>query len=194
MNIYQLIASMHNQSGYFAECTFHYQLSESGSFDPFEYAQHLIAAWQTNNEVNFLKVLGGDMVLDFYTARRISGGGGTSAQLIVGSPGTALTSCSSISLAADIAWECNAASNRLGHTFLPAVPQGGLAGDLFLSGFITDVGNFITDMLTQLTLIGGAGNADFGLYTRKTQQFNKAKQGILRPKATALNKRTLPVV
>jgi hypothetical protein len=124
----------------------------------------------------------------------VTGGGGTSAQQIIGAASTALADGSSMSICADVAWECNAPSNRLSHTFIPSVPQDALAADLFSGAYNTLVGTWVTDMITAITLAGGAGNANFGLFTRKTQQFNTAKAGMLRPKVTALNKRTLPVI
>jgi len=192
--VYSIATSMHDGAGNFFQNVFHYQLSEAGTLTPYDYATELIAAWSTANETDYLKLMGTDVVLDFYTAKKVTGGGGPSATLIRAFPGIGASSSISSAFAADVAWISQAASNRPAHTFLSGIPDGGILNGQWQNPYQGDVGTWIADMLIQLVIGGGGGTADFIQFVRKTQAANLIKHGILRPKPTGINRRTLPII
>jgi hypothetical protein len=193
-NTYQLVTNMHDPAGNYVANVFHYSLSEGGSASPFEYAQALVAKWLTSVSLDFLKLLGNDTLLDFVTAKRVSGTGGPTASTIVTSTGTGAGSSLMSGAAADLQWQTASSNNRPGHTYVAPIPDGSYTAGSWVAPFTTNVGTFITTLKTQLTLTGSLGTADFGVYTRKTKVFNICKEGQLRPKPTMLNKRTLPII
>lgn len=193
-HVYQLATSLHDQAGNFFQNVFAYELSEGGAATAFGYADALIDRWRIANMPDYLDCFGADVVLDFISAKRITGLGGPSAQQIVQSGGTQAQASISAGLAADIAWQSASPLNRAGHTFMCCGPSGGIIGDAIGVGYAAVLQTFITDQLTQLALAGGLGNADFGLFSRSTTQFNKIDIGQIKPKLTMLNKRTLPQV
>lgn len=192
---YEVATSLHNFAGDFFQNVFAYELSEAGTHTPFEYADNLINVWVGANLTTYLDLFGSDVIFDFITAKRIDGGGGPSSSLISGVVATGPNPSVSAGIAADIAWQTAAGTNRPGHSYIGAVYDGALSGGQWTVPIFTGKATaFINKMLTALTLSGGAGNADFGIYSRKLHQFNKATAGILKPKPTMLNKRTLPVL
>jgi hypothetical protein len=192
--VYELKASMHDQGGNFVQNVFRYQLSEAGAHTPFEYAERLIAAFVGGPEGEFFDLMGLDVIVDFYTAKKISGTGGPSATLIKATTATGAAVSTASGLAADIQWQTASGNNRPGHSFIGLIPDGSFQSGFYQGGFPAKCDAFITAMLTQLTLTGAAGTADFGIYTRVGSVFNHALFGQLRPKPTMLNKRTLPVI
>jgi hypothetical protein len=194
-NTYEQVFNCHDLAGNFFVNVFHYSLSESGTHTPFEYAQALNSAVVSDPRYgDYLAILAPDAFVDFITAKRITGTGGPSATNIRNEAGTSGTQSTSIAYAADIQWQSGAASNRPGHTFIAPMPGDSMVASVFQAGYKILVDTFITDMLVQLTLGGTAGTADFGHFTRKTKVFDKNTSGNLRPKVTALNKRTLPLI
>lgn len=193
-NTYQLLVNGHDPGGNFVANVFHYSLSEGGTASAFEYAKALINSWTSANLAKWLALLGNDFFIDFYTAKRVSGTGGPTSQLIAGAVGLGSASSDAAGLAADIQWQTQSSNNRPGHTFVAPVPTGTFASGSWQAPYPTAVSQFITQQLTQLTLTGGLGTADFGVYTRKTKVFNIAKSGQLLTKPTMLNKRTKPQI
>jgi hypothetical protein len=194
-NVYQLSTYCHNGAGNFFQNVFHFELSEAGSgVAPFDYADGLISTWITNNEPKYIDLFGNDVVLDYYAAKRITGGGGPSATRASGTVGTGSTVSASSGSAVDIQWQTASPLNRPGHTYVPGFPYSSLQGDAFTSGYLTKVGAFITQMQTNLTLAGAMGNAVFSIYTRKTTTAYQVNNGQARPKATMMNRRLLPQI
>lgn len=192
---YELATSLHNFAGDFFQNVFAYELSEAGTHTGFEYADNFVNVWAGSKVTPYLDLFGNDCVLDFISCKRIDGPGGPSTTLIISQPGTGPQMSVSAGIAADIAWQTAAGTNRPGHSYIGGVYDGSLSGGQWISpGFTAKATTFINAMLTAVTLSGGAGNADFGIYSRKLHQFNKATAGILKPKPTMLNKRTLPVL
>lgn len=193
-NTYQLMTNLHDPGGNYVANVFHYSLSESGAGDAFDYANALITGWIAHVEVPFLTSLGNDMVLDFITAKRVSGTGGPTAQQVSGATGLGTGPSDAAGLAADVQWQTASSLNRPGHTFLAAVPVSAYQSGSWQAPYPTTVAAWITAVRTSLTLTGGLGTADFGIFTRKGKIFNVAKAGQLLPKPTMLNKRTKPVI
>lgn len=192
--VYQLATSLHDGAGNFFQNVFHYQLSEAGSGNSFDYATELISSWITQNETSYLAAIGNEVILDFYSAKKVTAGGGPSATHISATPGSNIQTSSASAYAADIAWITASANNRAGHTFMAGIPTGAVSGGAFSNAYKLEITAIINDLLTQLVLGGALGTADFGVFTRKTGAFNKINHGILRPKPTGMNKRTLPVI
>jgi|SRR3954447_14435322 hypothetical protein len=193
-NTYSLLTAMHDAAGNFSSNVFHFQLSEAGTDNAYGYATKLINAWLANSKTTYLVCLGSDVILDFVQAKRITGGGGPSATRIVAEIGTGSATSRSAGLCADIAWQCNAGTNRPAHTYIPSIPGDAMDSGFFTPGYGTVIDDFTITMLTAYTLSGADGNADFGQFSRKLSQFNKATSATLKPKPTMLNKRTLPIV
>jgi hypothetical protein len=193
--VYQLATALHNSAGNFFQNVFSYQLTEAGSgVSAFEYADGLISAWLTAVESKYLDLFGNDVSLDFITAKRISAPGGPSASAIVGDFGSSSQLSSSSGASADVSWQTAASTNRPGHTYLGAFPFDSLKGDVFQAAYLGKVNTWITEMLVGLTLAGALGTATFGIYSRKLTTFAQANQGLLKPKATMMNRRLVPQI
>lgn len=193
-NTYELKTSLHDLSGNFFQNVFAYSLAEAGTATPFEYADALITTWLTNIGPNYMAMMGSDIILDFVSARRITGGGGPTATQIANIPGTAANPSIASGLAFDIAWQTAAATHRPGHTFLAGMADGAIAGAQWANAFLLDVDAFIGAITGVLALAGALGNATFGVFSRKLAQFNAVLHGVKKPKPTTLNKRSLPVL
>lgn len=192
--VYKLITGLHNGQGNFFSNIFTYQLTEAGSGHPFDYALALVDAWKLAIETDYLALMGSDVVLDFIQAKKFTSGGGPTASKQVGDTGTGSTASITTQLAADIAWVTASAINRFGHSFIGAVYDGALNQDFWDTAFLLKVVTFVNAMTTVLTLAGALGTATFGVYTKKTTTFNHASAGILKEKATVMNKRARPKV
>lgn len=193
-NTYQLAISGHDPGGNYIQNVFHYSLSEAGAGSGYDYAKALITAWITANMISFANLLGNDTLIDYINAKRVSGPGGPSASTVVGTIGTGAGGSESSGFAADVQWQTSSGTNRPGHTFIAPVPTGSFGVGIWQAPFTTNVGLWVTQMMTQITLAGALGTADFGIFTRKTKTFNQTQHGQLMPKPTMLNKRTLPVI
>lgn len=193
-NTYELATSLHNFAGDFYQNVFAYELSEAGAFSAWEYADKLLTQWETTVETDYMALMGSDCVLDFISAKRISGAGGPTATHIRQTGSGAATLSISTGIALDIAWITNSGTNRPGHTYITGVYDGSIVGGQWNGGFLAFADVLAADLLTQLTLAAGAGNADFGVWSRKLAQFNKAQHHVNRPKPTMLNRRTLPIL
>lgn len=194
-HVYQLSTYCHNGAGNFFQNVMHFELSEAGSgTSPFTYADALISSFITNTEPKLVDCFGADVVLDYYAAKKVTGGGGPSQTRASGTVGLGATVCASSGSAADITWQTASPLNRPGHTFIAGFPYGFLQGDVFTTPANTKYTNFINAMLAPLTLAGAFGSATFGIFTRKTAAFFTADSGSVRPKATMMNRRLVPQI
>jgi hypothetical protein len=193
--VYELATSLHNSGGNFFQNVFKYSLSESGSGNsPWEYAHDLLTHWSTTVKAKYLKLFGTDVTLDFFSAKKLNSGGGPTASFIDGSFGTGSGVCTSSGASGDVQWQSASPLNRPGHTYLAAFADGSLQQDAFQAPYTTDIITWGAQMLVPLTLTGALGTATFGIYSRKTDSFHPATVGILRPKATMMNRRLLPQI
>jgi hypothetical protein len=193
-NTYQLVTAMHNGAGNFAQNVFHASLSEAGVGEAWDYANALITAWLLDNATNYLAFFGDDVVLDYMSAKRVSGLKGPSAVQSVTSAGGNTNFSISAGIGADIAWQSGSPLNRPGHTYLPYLYKAAIEEDSWAASFETTAANFINSILAGGTLAGALGTYEMGLFSRSTFQFNKFTHGQLMPKPTMLNKRTLPQI
>ncbi len=193
-NTYELTTSLHNFAGDFMQNVFAYSLSEAGSGTPFEYAKALCDQWAAIVLSDYMKLFGVDVLCDFISAKRITGGGGPSAVLISTGTGGGAQDSVSAGLAFDIQWQTGSGTNRPGHTYIGAPPNGSIDGGQWQTGYKNDVDTFIATILNTLTLAGALGSADFGVFSRKLAQWNVCHHGVKKPKPTMLNKRTLPIL
>lgn len=192
MNVYALNTWAHNARGNFFQNVFHYQVDDSALNDPFKSARDLTEAWASFLKTSYLKCLGADCILDFLSARKVGGGGGPSATKIMGDAGTAGLESATTSMAADICWIVNAATHRFARSFIGGIPADAILSDVWSVVFAGNVALFIAEMLKPLVV--AATNATFGLFSRKTQQFAPATDGVLRLKPTGMNRRTVPII
>lgn len=190
---YELATSCHNQSGNFFMNVFAFDVAEAGGFNAFDYALDLINQFIASNQADYLALFGTDVVLDFYTAKRVTGTRGPAATKISGANGSGGTDSISAGLAADIAWLNGSPTNRLGHNFIPACPQGKIDGDTWVGAFLVTVTSFINTMISPLTLIGPS-TATFSTFSRKLGGVQHITGGLLRPKATMMNRRLKPQI
>jgi hypothetical protein len=192
--VYQLLTGLHNSAGNFFSNVWHYQLTEAGSGSPFDYANALIDGWKAAVEVDYLNLMGNDVVLDFLQCKKVDGAKGPSATQISGDTGTGPAESISSQLAADVAWITASALNRFGRTFIGGIYNGSFSQDLFAPTFLVKVAAYVLAMKTAITLAGALGSATFGIWTKKTSTFNVAKEGQIQQKATTMNKRARPRV
>jgi hypothetical protein len=192
--VYQLVTSLHDAGGNFFQNVFHYTLDELLAFTRFEYARKLIDQWIAAQEGDYLAAFGNDVLLDFVSAKCVTGTGGPSASVIRGAGGAGGAISVSSGLAIDVQWQHGGASNRPGHTFLASFPEGAVEGGSPQALYIASLAPWLLDMVAPLTLTGGAGTAQFGTFRRATGIANDNTVGIVRPKVTPMNKRTLPVI
>lgn len=193
--IYQLSTYCHNGAGNFFQNVFCFELSEAGSgVGPFEYADALISKFVTSNEPKYVDCFGSDVVLDYYTSKKIDPTGGPSASRASGTVGLGATVSGSAGSAADIQWQTNSPLNRAGHTFMCAWPYSFLQGDVFTNAAIIKFAALITALTTPLTLSGALGDATFKIFSRKTAAVYTVNSGTVRPKATMMNRRLSPQI
>jgi hypothetical protein len=190
---YEISLSMHNQAGNFFQNVFAYDVNEAGGHSAFDYADDLITKWIAQNEISFLALLGDDVILDFYTARRVSGSKGPAATGISGNAGSAASASLTTGLCADVFWLNGSITNRGGHTFVGGPPAGSISGDLWQGGYSTKIATWVTNMLTALNIIGPS-SATFSTFSRKLGSVSHITKGILRPKATMMNRRLKPQI
>lgn len=192
--VYQIVAGMHNGAGNFFSNVWAYQLTEAGSADPFHWADALITKFKTSVETAILPLLGSDVVIDFYNAKKVDGTKGPSATQVSGATGGGGIQSVSSQLAADIAWITASSLNRFGRTFLAGVFDGSLIQDVWDPGFLISVAAYVAAQTAVLTLGGALGTATFGVWSRKSGTFNAASAGEIKPKATTMNRRARPRV
>lgn len=192
---YRLATYMHNGAGNFFQNVFSYELSEAGSgVGAFEYADALIAAYISHTQTDYLGLFGSDVVLDYYTAKRITGAGGVSASRASGEVGAAAGLCSTAGASADVQWQTNSPLNRPGHSYIASFPSGSIQGDVFTAAYGLKISAWITKMLAVMPLAGALGDAVFKIYSRKGDISYTVNSGILRPKATMMNRRLSPQI
>jgi len=193
--VYELVTSMHNAAGNFFQNVFKFELSESGTgVNPWDYAVALINSWVTHNRGKYLKLFGNDVFLDFITAKKLSAPGGPSAAVADGGAGTGAGNSVSSGASADVQWQSDSPLNRPGHTYLAAFPADSLLQDAFQAPYTGDITSFINQQLLPLALAGALGTATFCLYSRATDTQHTINAGLLRPKATMMNRRLLPQI
>jgi len=193
-NVYELVLGGTNGGGNFFENVWHYLLDEAGASNAFEYAQHLITAWQAAAQNKWRDCIGSDCQLNLIHAKRRTGGGGLSAVGAVNLAGTGAGQSVSNGLCADIAWVSQSPINRPGHTFVPAVPEGMLFQDGWDPSYVASLDTFAQEMETPLTLTGGLGTATFTLYHTGPGTNHLIIAHDIRSKPTYLGRRILPVI
>ena len=168
-NTYQMRIGFHNGSGNFFESVLHYQLTETGTGTlPYDYAGSLISKWRTDNEANMLACLGNDVYVDFYAAKRITGGGGPeNVVLTQTSIGTGASVSAGASISANIAVYTSAPTNRQGHVYLGGIPKGDVSEDQIIDPTRAALITFGTGLQAPMTLAGTLGTATFGIWSKK---------------------------
>jgi len=192
-NIYQLRLGFVSSGKNFWEVIWHYQLSEAGTGTFIDYCEGLINQWQTNNLAGLMALLSPDTFLNIIDARRITGGGSPTISEGINQPGTETNDTYSTTVAADIAWLPGGIANRVGHTYLAGIPFDRILSDALTGPWVTNAVSWANTQLAQMTLPAGLGTAKMGTYSRKTSGFNPTTAFVIKPKLTALNKRSLPV-
>jgi hypothetical protein len=193
MDIFALTAHLRSAGGNSFINVWHYQGTVPSTSNAFEWSKALLQSFAATNEASFLKLMAPETTLDFYSARRVSIGGGTTATLISASNGSAVGSAASSGLGANIAWVSNANNNRFARTIVAGLTNEDMVGEAWTMAFTQNVQFFVTAMTLPLQLGANEGDATFCQYTKKTKAGTIITDGLLRPKPTMLNKRTLPV-
>jgi hypothetical protein len=137
--------------------------------------------------------------IDFMRARKFSLPGGNYAQWNVRHSGTITTPVDSLIIAADIRIKPGGRSNRSGHFFAFGLPGTAFHGGHLQTAVRTPLEAFATALIAPLAL--SAGTAEIGTWSREIKPpkppqpafFTRATDFEVAVKATALNKRSLPL-
>lgn len=193
-NLYELTTNLHNLSGNYFSNVFHYEIDDSGGPTPFNFAKALITAWDSLVSTSYSMLLGQDVFLDYYKAKRVATTGGPSCLKLSSISGGGSTDSVSAGLCGDVQWQNSNPSNRAGHSYIGGIYQAAVDGDRPAVGFVADVATWVGVMLVPVVLGGGMGNAVFSTFQRKAGTWTHVSAGNLSPKVTLLNKRTVPLV
>lgn len=191
-NLYEISVNMHDLAGNFFMSRMFYEVTESGTPDPFQLATQLIAAWKTANELKWQQCLGQDVLIDFYKAKRVTGGGGPSAFLLSGLGGANVNSCSSAGVSADLQLQNTNATNKPAHIYFGGVPMDGLQGSQWQPPFLLKLQALLTALTTALTV--GGGPATLSAMVKKLKTWTHVTHTQVNVKPVLLNKRTKPLV
>jgi len=157
-------------TGQWVNNTFHFQQLDDGLPDPWQQAQDLCSAFQTNFQEAWLALFAVDYVLLGYRAKRVATGGGPSYT----APGGSVTGTVSDTMAMTSAvggvlvWPYTVnegVSWRTGRTFLPAAPESYVVENALTDAYlaaIAAVGALFVDPLE-----GAESTYQFGIYAKK---------------------------
>lgn len=191
--VYELVLGGVDINGFFAESVYHFNHPESGSGDPYLWAQDLAASFLAQFLATLSPCVGNDSAFNLCHAKKVSGTGGVTVYVPVLALGTHANTSGPFTLAADIAFFPGGALNRAGHTFVWGVPNGVWTTGAWLGAYITVLNNWADKLISALTLTLG-GSAQYGTYTRKTKTCTTPTHRLVRIRPTGLNKRTRPLV
>lgn len=191
-SVYQLRFGAVSAGKNFWECVMHYRLTEAGSGTPVSYADRLIAAWLAQCQASLLACLSSDTVVNLIDAKKITAPGGPSISETISQTGNEGTNSQSAVVASDIAFYPGGAKNRPGHIFLGGVGLDAIVMDVISNPYLAALNAFAANMMTTLVLGAGLGDAALTTYTKKTHVDTLVTDFRVKPKATGMNKRTLP--
>lgn len=195
MNTYQLRIGCHNGAGNFFESVLHYQLNETATGAlPYDYAQDLISGWISSNEAAFLLCLGTDVHLDFYAAKKVTGGGGPEAVQTSTSIGTGAGVSAGSSIAANVAVYTASPTNRQGHIYVGGIPKASISEDAVINPGLGNLISFGTSVQAPIVLAGTAGTATYGVWSKKLATFFAVVEIVVRTILTLFNQRKKPLV
>lgn len=189
--LYELSINQHDGAGNFFMSRLNWEIAEPASPDPYAIAAAVIDGFDTHIRVQWLALQGDDVLLDFYKCKRVLATGGPSALKLSGEAGSGAVACASSGLSADIQLQNTNPSNRPGHIYVGGVTNGALLASQWQAAFSTKVADLILKLVTGFTV--GASTAVLSVLEKKLHAWTHAAHMNLNPKATLLNKRTVPL-
>lgn len=164
--IYSLVVTGVN-SGQFVQNVLHYQSSETGSFDAYDWASDLIDSWIVAHQGLFLLMLASDYHLLSYRARRVSSPGGPTVIKLANDAGAHAGTTDTAGASVESAFPVVVAGkNVTGKFYVPGVPGGTFVENQLDNSYSTVVHNFAQSLLTPLTGSTTSSTYDFGVYRR----------------------------
>jgi hypothetical protein len=192
-NVYQLRVGAVSSGKNFWQIVMHFSLDESLSADPILNAKALIDGFRFSVLPTLLPALSNDTQINMIDAKRVTGPGGASIAETISVGGSEGTATVSTIMATDIAFYPGGALNRPGHIYLGGVPSDAVVQDVLQPAFVTLLTTFASQIIIPFALPAGSADAIYVTYTRKTKTGTTATSFSIKPKLTAMNKRTLPV-
>lgn len=192
-SVYQLRVGAVSGGKNFWQIVMHYRLSEGGAGDPIKWARGLLTAWLAAMDADLRALLSSDTTVNLIDAKKVTNGGGPSIAQTINEVGTAGATVASTVIAVDLAFYPGGLANRPGHQYMGGVPNDAIFGDTIQAGYHANMDTYATDLLVQLTLPSSLGTAALTTFSKKTNTDTLVTDYDIRPKVTAMNKRTLPV-
>jgi hypothetical protein len=164
----------------------------TGGGFPYDIANELITAFAAANQAALLDCVASDVTLAVYQCRRVTNGGGPTAEQIINSPGTFADTSFSNAAAANIALIPSTApyKRKTGHFFLGGVPSTAIVGDVWQAAYETVVQAFIA--LLQIPLTVGADHFNQVIYDRVTAIATGISDWLFRNVISPLRRRLKP--
>jgi hypothetical protein len=169
-----------------------YSVPEEGAHDNWFWAGELSDAFVSVNAPTLSLAMASDCLLNLCYAKKVNNGGGVSHYSITDIPGGVAGNSMTNALAADIHWLPPLGTNRLARTFLWGIPIDAISGGVWDPTYSAVVEDFITSMVTPLSLDSG-GEATFVGWTKKTDDITILAAGELLPKPAGFTRRTVPL-
>lgn len=171
----------------------HYQTDTVPAVNQRVIAEELIRQWNTQVFPFWTPLIGPDMQLSSYSARRINDTGGPTYTLILTGPGTGAGPMETSGIALDIALAPQTFPWQPGHIYVGGIYQGAMFSNEFDLGFLGAAQALCDKLKLPLVLGGGAGvTMTQVIWSRKLKVARPINEWLLRPKPTALNKRLAP--
>jgi len=161
---------------------------------PLEVAQDLAAQWQSAVLDSYRALIPSDVTILALKVRCVSAGGGPSVIVALSMPGASADQAQTTGTSPNVAWYPTTTPWKIGHTYLPAVDVVSFINGAFVGSYIILVTTWINDMLAPIVGLPGGNTATFALLDKETMVSNIVFTGLLRPKITLMNRRTLPNV
>lgn len=170
MAVYQLNVNG-NIALEYCQNVLHFDVAESGSHTPYEYATDLVAYAHAHFRLPWEAICPSDYVLTSFTARKVDPPGGPLAVHTypfaseTGARGTSeVGGCGACLLFPVLL----AGKNVTGRIFVPGAPTGDFVSNVPIAGYATVLAAFNTFLLTVWALVTTGVNAQYCIYKRST--------------------------
>lgn len=192
--IYQVVLGGNNANAEYGQNVCHYKIhGTSGSDTPYRTAKALLNAFYSEISGDLEPCLGSDVEINLLYGRQIKPTPGPTCFLPIGGLGTHAHLSGTFATACRIRIIPGGIDSRSGHWYVWGLPTIAWSQGLLNSVLEGLLESFAADLLVPLNVLGGTAN--FGTYTRKTGDFTIATAfDVTQDKATAMNKRTVPVL
>jgi hypothetical protein len=190
--IYQLRLNYVDGSGNPSQNVLHYILDELGAFNAHTYAQRLLDGWVTANGPTLGATLANDVTLNTVDAKRVYPVGSVTAFNLYNTAGSEGTNSVGNSLGPILSFYTAETYNRNARMFLPAGPVDGIIESKLQPAYVTLLTALGVQLLSPITLSGGAGAANLALYQRKVHVAHLVNLVQVLPHVGSLSKRLRP--